>query len=114
MICAYYGVNPLRLISSGSMLMACEDGAGMVKKLTEAGIPAAVIGFANGEEMLGRDENAGQIIKINVSIGSVQEKSTIAGKNLKMLLRSESGIEAIEVPGADEVFKVLCSSERKQ
>ena len=114
MICAYYGVNPLRLISSGSMLMACEDGAGMVKKLTEAGIPAAVIGFANGEEMLGRDENAGQIIKINVSIGSVQEKSTITGKKLKMFLRSESGIEAIEAPGADEVFKVLCSSERKQ
>ena len=38
------GVDPYRLMSSGSMLIACENGEAMKNALTEAGIPAAVIG----------------------------------------------------------------------
>ncbi|MCR5145712.1 MAG: AIR synthase family protein [Lachnospiraceae bacterium] len=43
-ICEYYDVNPYGLISSGSMLMAAEDGAALVKAIEDAGINAAVIG----------------------------------------------------------------------
>ena len=45
-ICEYFDVNPYGLISSGSMLMAAEDGESLVKDLCEAGIPATVIGKA--------------------------------------------------------------------
>lgn len=43
---AYYGVNPYKLISSGSMLIACNDGEKLVKGLKALGIDAAVIGKA--------------------------------------------------------------------
>lgn len=43
-ICAAMGIDPLRLISSGTMIIAAEDGAGLVEKLEKAGIAAAVIG----------------------------------------------------------------------
>lgn len=58
-VCEFFGVNPYELISSGSMLMASEDGNGLVWKLKQAGIHAAVVGKAtvgkdrvllNGEE----------------------------------------------------------------
>lgn len=45
-ICEYYGLNPYELISSGSMLMAAEDGPGLKAALEEQGIPAALIGKA--------------------------------------------------------------------
>ena len=45
-ICEYFGINPYELISSGSMLMAAEDGNLLVRNLEKAGIPAAVIGKA--------------------------------------------------------------------
>ena len=45
-ICEYFGINPYELISSGSMLMAAEDGNTLVRNLEKAGIPAAVIGKA--------------------------------------------------------------------
>ena len=45
-ICRKFGIDPYRLISSGSMLIACDDGEGMVKGLAAIGIPAAVIGKA--------------------------------------------------------------------
>ena len=38
------GLDPYRLMSSGSMLIACDNGADMVAALHDAGIPAAVIG----------------------------------------------------------------------
>ena len=38
------GLDPYRLMASGSMLIACENGSDMVAALREAGIPAAVIG----------------------------------------------------------------------
>ena len=43
-ICEYYGIDPLKLISSGSMLIAAADGENLVKKLTEENISAAIIG----------------------------------------------------------------------
>ena len=38
------GVDSLRLLGSGSLLMGCSNGQAMVASLTKAGIPAAVIG----------------------------------------------------------------------
>ena len=38
------GLDPYRLMASGSLLIACENGAKTVAALEEAGIPAAVIG----------------------------------------------------------------------
>jgi hydrogenase expression/formation protein HypE len=43
-ICTALGVDPLRLIASGALLIACPDGARMVHGLINAGIPAALIG----------------------------------------------------------------------
>ena len=43
-ICEYFSIDPYRLISSGCMLIATEDGYGLIRKLSEAGIPASVIG----------------------------------------------------------------------
>ncbi|MDD5944980.1 MAG: AIR synthase family protein [Clostridia bacterium] len=38
------GINPLRLISSGTMIITAFDGEQLVKKLTAAGVNASVIG----------------------------------------------------------------------
>ena len=38
------GLDPYRLMASGSMLIACENGDRMVEALQKSGIPAAVIG----------------------------------------------------------------------
>ena len=43
-ISAAVGVDPYRLMASGSMLIACENGEEMADALNAAGIPAAVIG----------------------------------------------------------------------
>lgn len=48
-LCRAAGVDPLRLISSGCMLITCADGEAMVKGLESIGIAAAVIGRAGGE-----------------------------------------------------------------
>ena len=45
-VCEYFDVNPYGLISSGSMLMAAEDGEELVDRLARAGIPASVVGKA--------------------------------------------------------------------
>jgi len=45
-ICAALGLDPLGLISSGSMLICCPNGKGLVQRLSNAGIPAFVIGKA--------------------------------------------------------------------
>ncbi len=47
-VCENCGLDRFRLLSSGSMLVACPDGEAMVKGLAEIGIPAAVIGRAGG------------------------------------------------------------------
>jgi len=43
-IADYYKIDPLKLISSGSMVIACPDGEGLVRKLSESNIDASVIG----------------------------------------------------------------------
>jgi hydrogenase maturation factor len=43
-ICEALGVDPLRLIASGALLIACPDGAAMVTGLGSQGIEAAEIG----------------------------------------------------------------------
>ena len=47
-ICEYYNIDPLRLISSGCMLIAASDGDGLVRHLNAEGIDAAVIGRLSG------------------------------------------------------------------
>lgn len=46
-ICEYFGVNPYQIMSSGSMLIASDDGYELVRKLEKAGIHAAVVGRTN-------------------------------------------------------------------
>ncbi len=43
-ICDYFNINPYKLISSGSMLIASNNGGELVEKLKDQGINAAVIG----------------------------------------------------------------------
>lgn len=43
-ICNFYQVDPLKLISSGCMLITCKNGPGLVKRLDKENIPSAVIG----------------------------------------------------------------------
>ena len=45
-ICAVLGLDPLRLIGSGSLLVACERGEELCKALLSQGISASVIGRA--------------------------------------------------------------------
>ena len=56
-ICGRLGLDPLRLIASGSLLIAVADGRGLVEALAGAGIPAAVIGrlLPGRERILVRD-----------------------------------------------------------
>lgn len=43
-ICEFFELNPYELISSGSLLMAADDGLELVRRLEQEHIPAAVIG----------------------------------------------------------------------
>ncbi|MCC8015024.1 MAG: AIR synthase family protein [Eubacterium sp.] len=50
-ICSLFGVNPLRLISSGSLLICIDNGEKLVNALKKEGINAAVIGkITEGEK----------------------------------------------------------------
>jgi hydrogenase maturation factor len=46
-VCEFFGINPYELISSGSMLIATNDGNGLVRKLADTGVAAAIIGKSN-------------------------------------------------------------------
>ena len=54
-ICKAAGLDPLRLISSGCMLIACTDGDSLVDGLKDLNIPAIKIGKACGKELLFSD-----------------------------------------------------------
>jgi thiamin-phosphate kinase len=43
-ICSHYHLDPLKLISSGCMLIACSEGEELVQLLDRKGIPASMIG----------------------------------------------------------------------
>jgi len=64
-VCGVFGVDPLRLISSGALLIACLDGAAMVNGLAALSLPARVIGrMTDSERVLirnGRREAAGPV-----------------------------------------------------
>lgn len=62
-ICGHFHIDPLKLISSGCMLITCSDGEGLVKKLQEKGISAAVIGVMteNGDKLM-ESENSSEPI----------------------------------------------------
>lgn len=47
-ICRHLSLDPFRLISSGSMLIACRDAGLLIAACEAAGIPAACIGKAGG------------------------------------------------------------------
>ncbi|MBO4848090.1 MAG: AIR synthase family protein [Clostridia bacterium] len=60
-LCSHYGIDVYKLISSGSMLIAAEDGKKLVRGLKKLGVDAAVIGRANAGSRFVRDE-AGRIV----------------------------------------------------
>ncbi len=52
-ICGVLGLEPLKLISSGCMLITYNDGEGMLHRLTSEGVPAAIIGeVTEGEKII--------------------------------------------------------------
>ena len=53
----YYNIDVYKLISSGSMLIACADGRGLVEGLKSIGVEAAVIGRASDAFTHVRDKN---------------------------------------------------------
>jgi len=62
-ICGALGVDPLRLIASGALLIACGDGAAMVRGLRDGGIAAAEIGVMNdGRRVLVHPDGHEQLV----------------------------------------------------
>ena len=58
-ICEYFDINPYKLLSGGSLLIAAQDGNRLVMELEKTGIPAVVIGKAtdsNDRVLLNEDE----------------------------------------------------------
>ena len=58
-ICEFLDVNPYKLLSGGSLLIATEDGNGLVMELEKADIPAIIIGKAtesNDRVLINEDE----------------------------------------------------------
>ncbi len=49
-ICNIFGIDPLKLISSGCMLIACKNGHEMIKELEASGIKASRIGKMTGSK----------------------------------------------------------------
>lgn len=48
-LCSLYRIDPLRLISSGSMLITCQNGDEMIDGLRRIGVDATIIGHASGD-----------------------------------------------------------------
>ena len=47
LVCKYFKIDPLKLISSGSMLITCENANELIEKLKEKNIKATIIGNVN-------------------------------------------------------------------
>lgn len=43
-LCSLFSIDPLKFISSGSMLITCKDGQKLVEKLKQSGINASLVG----------------------------------------------------------------------
>lgn len=61
-ICSEFKIDPLRLISSGSMIITCKNGEELIKQLNYKGIDASIIGKVCNEGSVLVDNN----IEINV------------------------------------------------
>jgi hydrogenase expression/formation protein HypE len=59
-VCTEFQIDPLRLISSGSMLITTKNGEQLIKRLKERGIEASIIGTVN--------ENSGILVDDNKEI----------------------------------------------
>ena len=58
-ICEFFDVNPYKIVSGGCLLIATEDGNGMVMELEKENIPAVIIGKAtdsNDRVLINEDE----------------------------------------------------------
>ena len=57
-ICEFFGYNPYQLASAGSLIVATDDGFGLVRKLEAEGIAASVIGKItdSNDKVILRDE----------------------------------------------------------
>lgn len=58
-ICEFFDLNPYKLLSGGCLLIATEDGNGLVMELEKAEIPAVIIGKAmdnNDRVLINEDE----------------------------------------------------------
>ncbi len=74
-ICDFYAIDPLKLISSGTMIMVTSDANGLVKALGEAGIESSIIGevidgdakyiIRDGERNILEPPGSDHLIKIN-------------------------------------------------
>lgn len=51
-ICEFYGIDPLKLISSGCMLITCNNGTGLLKEFEENGIEGSIIGKVTGDGII--------------------------------------------------------------
>lgn len=57
-VCEVFDINPYGLISSGSMLMTCDNGYDLVRELEKHGIPATVVGkVTDGNNRVLRNED---------------------------------------------------------
>jgi len=79
-ICKLYSINPLRLISSGCMIITCSDGEGLVRELEKKGVKGTIIGEGNDK----------LIMEVGTSIESA----------------SGNNIFKIDPPGSDELFRI--------
>ena len=58
-ICEFFDLNPYKILSGGSLLIATEDGNGLIMELEKEGIPATIIGKAtdsNDRVLINDDE----------------------------------------------------------
>lgn len=80
-ICQVFNVNPLRLVSSGTLLIAAEPGRAedIVESLTREGIAATVIG---------------QVLK---------------DRKVRVLVKKDGSTERLSAPSQDELWKALRS-----
>lgn len=74
-----FDINPYKMVSQGSLLIVTYDGAGLVSKLEEKGIPASVIGtlvqgndkvlMNNGEKRFLEPPRGDEIYKVEKELG---------------------------------------------
>ena len=77
-ICNFYSINPLRLISSGCMIITCSDGAGLINELEKNDIKGTIIGeIKEGSKKLILEDNS-----------------------------SNENVFTIDPPGSDELFQI--------